>query len=213
MNDLVIKAIRDFIIDYTSKKADFAIWQDPLVGFASVDDVLFNKLKEVVSPTHAAPTDLLPTAKTVVVYFLPFIKDIPKSNRKGDIASFEWASAYVKTNQLIIALNDHLEAFFHQAGYKSKVLPPTHNFDTKTLISDWSHKHVAYIAGLGNFGHHHQIITKKGCCGRLGSIITEAPLNRSERSGSEHCLNRYNNSCRVCQQRCPVDAINHSACK
>ena len=54
----------------------------------------------------------------------------------------------------------------------------THNFDEAKLVSYWSQKHVAYMAGLGKFGLHHMIITEKGCCGRLGSIVTNAKISR-----------------------------------
>jgi epoxyqueuosine reductase QueG len=210
MNTRVIHTIKDFFAGYTSKNTDSGIWQDPLIAFAAADDPLFELLKTVVGPTHATPADLLPSARTVIVYFLPFHQEIPKSNRNGKDASPKWADAYVQTNQLIINLNHHLATFFQQSGFRSKLLPPTHNFDTKSLISDWSHKHVAYIAGLGNFGFHHQLITAKGCCGRLGSLITEAPLTKTERPEMAFCLNRFDNSCRICQQRCPVGALTES---
>ena len=207
MNEFVENAIREFAGRYCVDRKIESIWQDPLVAVAKADDTLFDRLKEVVSPTHASPRELLPSARSVLVYFLPFVKAIPKSNKGGELVSVEWAAAYVETNRLIIALNQYLESFFEQRGFISSLLPPTHNFDPEVLISDWSHKHVAYIAGLGDFGHHHQLITEKGCCGRLGSLITEAPLQPSLRTGSTHCLNRFDDSCAVCQKRCPVNAI------
>ena len=207
MNELVSKKIDDFVNNYSINNHVAAIWQTSLVGVASANDEIFKQLKKVVSPTHAGPKDLLPTAQSVLVYFLPFIKEIPKSNRGGEMASVEWASAYVETNEMIMALNNFLNDLLQEQGYDSKVLPPTHNFDAESLISDWSHKHVAYIAGLGDFGYHHQLITQKGSCGRLGSLITEAPLKPTLRSSATFCSNRFDESCRVCQQRCPMDAL------
>jgi hypothetical protein len=43
-----------------------------LVAFAAPDDPLFVQLKEIVGPTHAVPRAILPEAKTVIAYFLPF---------------------------------------------------------------------------------------------------------------------------------------------
>ena len=74
-------------------------------------------------------------------------------------------------------------------------------------MSDWSHKHVAYIAGLGKFGTHHLLITDKGCCGRLGSIITDAAIRPTKRPDSEYCLDRYNNSRRLCIMKCVAGAL------
>jgi ribosomal protein S18 acetylase RimI-like enzyme len=179
----------------------------PIDTLCRCRDSLFPQLKNLVSSSHATPSELLPAAKSVIVYFVPFVKEIPKSNRKGELASPQWASAYVETNKLIIALNNHLADLLTERGYATRVLPPTHNFDTESLVSDWSHKHIAYIAGLGNFGYHHQLITEKGCCGRLGSLVTEAPLHASARPGYQFCLHKYDGSCRVCSDRCPVTAI------
>ena len=207
MEKRILKIITDYVAAYPLQHKRVDAWQQPLVGFSRADDEFFTKLKEVVSPTHATPVELFAKARSVIVYFLPFIKEIPKSNKNGQTASTEWASAYVETNKMIVALNQHLKAFLADQGYESRLLPPTHNFDPQSLISDWSHKHVAYIAGLGDFGYHHQLITEKGVGGRLGSLITEAPLKPTLRSGATFCLNRFDGSCQVCRRRCPVDAL------
>ena len=74
-------------------------------------------------------------------------------------------------------------------------------------MSDWSHKHVAYIAGIGSFGRHHMLITDKGCCGRLGSVVTDAAIAPTPRSEQERCLFKFDGSCRKCEQRCPAKAL------
>ena len=85
----------------------------------------------------------------------------------------------------ITDINAHVTKQLISKGFKTTNLPPTHNFDTEQLMSDWSHKHVAYIAGLGRFGTHHLLITAKGCCGRFGSIVTNAKIPASPRSDTE----------------------------
>lgn len=52
-------------------------------------------IKEIVSPSHALPNDLLPEAKTVVAYFIPFDDEIVKSNIEGRECSKIWAQAYI----------------------------------------------------------------------------------------------------------------------
>ncbi len=81
-------------------------------------------------------------------------------------------------------------------------IPATHNFDERSLISDWSHKHVAFIAGLGRFGLHRMLITEKGCCGRIGSFVIDALVEKTPRPKDEYCLYFYNRSCRACVTRC-----------
>lgn len=210
MKDIIEKAIRDVVENRVGKETTRTEWRNPLIGFADAKDVLFEKLKDVVRPSHSMPYDLLPNARTVIVYFLPFEKSIARSNTEKHFASQQWAVAYVETNQLIRDINRHLSTILHDKGCHSADLPPTHNFDTEQLMSDWSHKHVAYIAGLGKFGTHHLLITDKGCCGRFGSLITEAVIKPTERSEGENCLYKYDRSCRLCMKKCVAGALNEN---
>jgi epoxyqueuosine reductase QueG len=113
----------------------------------------------------------------------------------------------VETNALLTAINAHLATFLRAAGHRATVVPPTHNFDEQRLMSDWSHKHVAYIAGLGTFGIHHMLITADGCCGRLNSLVTDLVIPPTPRPEVEACLYKADGSCRACLPRCPVDAL------
>ena len=42
--------------------------------------------------------------------------------------------------------------------------------------SPWSHRHMAYAAGLGTFGMHDFFITEKGCAHRTGSFVVNLKL-------------------------------------
>ena len=207
MHRPITHEINRFVEGWPLLKGAVTRWGEPLVGFADATDPLFLELKRAVSPSHALPGDLLRQARTVVVYFLPFDKGIAKSNRRGPHASEAWATAYVETNQLIRDVNDRLAEVLEQAGFRTSLLPPTHNFDEDRLISDWSHKHVAYIAGLGTFGLHHLLITKKGCCGRLGSLVTDAQAQPTLQPEREACLYKFNGTCHVCVKRCVNGAL------
>jgi epoxyqueuosine reductase QueG len=187
-----------------------AAWKAPLVAYADAHDPIFAQLKEIIRPTHATPGELLASAQTVITYFLPFDEGVPRSNRPGRYASEAWAVAYVETNTLIRAINDRLAQGLKARGFASVVLPPTHNFDAQSLLSDWSHKHAAYIAGLGQFGLHQMLITAAGSCGRLGSLVTSARLEPTPRSPQPACLYKYDQSCTVCVNRCPNGALTES---
>ncbi|MFQ6089690.1 MAG: epoxyqueuosine reductase [Candidatus Methanofastidiosia archaeon] len=178
-----------------------------MIDFADARDPIFNRLKAIISKDHALPTDLLKDAETVISYFLPFEKEIPLSNVGGDNSSRKWALAYVETNKLIVDLNKALSEMLKEFNFSSFILPPTHNFDREKLISDWSHKHVAYIAGLGNFGIHQMLITERGCCGRLGSLITNAKIKPTERTNKEFCLYKHDRSCEKCVEKCTFGAL------
>ncbi len=208
--EFVRERIAEFVLG-RQRAGDVQRWRRPLVGFADAADPLFLELKEVASPTHAFPEDLCPGARTVVAYFIPFAPEIALSNSRGQTASEKWAEAYVATNSLVREINEHLALGLGRLGFRCAVLPPTHNFDTTRLVSDWSHKHVAYVAGLGAFGRHRLLITSEGCCGRLGSFITTAGIPPTQRKPDAACLNVYNGTCGVCMEKCLVGALRPDA--
>jgi epoxyqueuosine reductase QueG len=206
MKKSITEEIQKYICNYSEKNDVGNFWRTPLVGYAYANDSLFEELKSVVSPSHAHPKDLLPKAKTVIAFFIPFIKEIPKSNIKEKYCSDLWAESYIATNLLIKDLSIHLDKFLFEQGHQSKVIPATHNFDEEKLISDWSHRHIAYIAGLGTFGMNNMLITAEGCGGRLGSLITTAEISPSSRPDHEYCLYKFDQSCKRCIERC----VNHA---
>ena len=183
-------------------------WRRPLVGIASASDPLIGGLKLVVDSEHATAFDILTSARSVIVFFLPFQRWIGgKNDRSGTYAARIWAESYVAGNQLIAAINLHLKQCLESAGFKASTTPATHNFDEKKLVSRWSHKHLAYIAGLGKFGSHHLLITQAGCCGRLGSLVTTMELPPSIRSQEELCLAKRGFNCSACISKCTCGAL------
>lgn len=207
MNQTITGMIQEYVKSYPRKKGTHTLWEKPLAAFARADDSRFLDLKRQVAPSHLLPLDLLPTARSVICYFLPFGRDAVKSNRAGEFCSDSWAFAYLETNQLIADLNAHLNNELGLMGHESAVTPATHNFNPETLLSNWSHRHIAVIAGLGTLGLNRMLITEKGCCGRLGSLVTSLVLAPSEPRASSACLYYYNQSCKKCLQNCPGHAL------
>jgi epoxyqueuosine reductase QueG len=199
--------VSGFVSRYPRAHGTATAWRAPIAGFASASDPVFDSFRAVVSPTHALPVDLLERAKTVVVFFLPFRKETMKSNVEGRMSSKEWVEAYLETNRLIQELCLHLKTLFEDHGHDVAVTPATHNFDPKKLVSDWSHRHAAYAAGLGRFGLNNMLITSKGCCGRLGSLVTTAKIAPDPRPEREACLYRHEGTCMKCVERCIGDAL------
>jgi epoxyqueuosine reductase QueG len=211
MHVMIEQIIADAVADSAHRPGVRTTWKAPLTAYAEAHDPLFARLKEVVRPTHATPTELLATAQTVIAYFLPFDESVSRSNQPDRYASEPWAVAYVETNALIRTINARLAEALEAQGHASVVLPPTHNFDTQSLLSDWSHKHVAYVAGLGQFGIHCMLITRQGSSGRLGSLVTSARLDPTPRSTQAACLYTYNRSCQACIRRCPAGALTETS--
>ncbi len=201
--------ISEFMEENARKSGFRTSWEEPLVAAAAAEDPLFLKMREMIAPDYLLPTDLLPEARSVVVYFLPFTPEINLSNIVDRESSPDWALAYIETNKMIEDINEHLTARLNEHNYKTAVIPPTHNFDPVQLKSCWSHKHAAYVAGLGTFGLNHLLITTKGSNGRIGSFVTNLELEPTPRPGFEYCLAKFNGSCGLCIRRCPQELLGY----
>jgi len=209
MYNEIIKTIESTISDYES---GYNTWKKPIIEIISANNDKLKTLKNSVSIDHLKPSDILPDAKSIICFFIPYNEDIIKSNMDGEMASREWALTYRKTNKLIKLINEDIETLMEANGYKTGKIPATHNFDKEKLISNWSHRHIAFITGIGTFGYNNMLITKNGCCGRLGSIITSYEFdeyNKIEKV-KEKCLYKLNGSCGVCRKRCVTNAFKNN---
>jgi len=208
MKDKISNEIQRFVADFEKRDGIKSRWKTPLVGFASTMDPMFDMLKEVAVPEHLHPRDILADCKTLIAYFLPFQDWIPESNIGKLESSEEWARAYVETNILIGEINDFLIGWLTGMGHETKKLNPSLNMDYENLVSVWSNRHVAYVAGLGTFGMNNMLITENGCCGRLGNVVTSLELEADKRTGKENCLYKYDGSCTACIDNCVNDSLN-----
>lgn len=209
--DITISDLREFIREFVDASPGANStprwWRAPLLATAAIDE-RFDMLPKIAAEDHLLPADLLPTARTVVVYFLPFTRDLVKENSRGKFPVRNWALAYNDTNELIGRINQGLEALLARHGFRSAVTPPTANFDKVSLMSRWSHKHLGHLSGLGRFGINAQLITPEGCAGRLGSLVTEAELGDHPLMGdTEPCLYKRGEDCLKCVEACPVNAV------
>jgi epoxyqueuosine reductase QueG len=213
MYNKIVKTIKTAIIDYGTDNHLDTLWKEPIIEIIPANDEKLKTLKETVSAEHLTAGDVLPDAKSIISFFIPFQETIVKSNIKGIMASEEWAVAYIKTNDLIKTIHDKIEIAMNQNGYKTGKIPAAHNFDVEKLISRWSHRHIAYMAGIGTFGMNNMLITKNGCCGRFGSIIINCELNEYKQINEikEKCLHKINESCGICQKKCIVNAYENNS--
>jgi len=183
-------------------------YREPLIGFAAADDPRFPELRSSVEPTHLMPEDLVPGAKSVVSFFLPFDPRIVEANSQHEKrVAPEWARAYVETNALLGHITNHLVEVLAKEDIRAAGEPPTDNFDRDTLVTRWAHKSVAIIAGIGSFGVHHLVITDSGCGGRFGSLVVDADLPIAKSEKKERCLYFHDGGCLECISKCPVKAL------
>jgi epoxyqueuosine reductase QueG len=187
-------------------------YRQPLVGFVAADEPDFSRLGRLIGGEHLTPADLLPGARSVVSFFLPFSKDTAIANTKEpERVAREWGLAYAETNALIGVVTGRLIEVLKKAGIQAAAEPATGNYDETTLRSNWSHKSIAVLAGLGSIGLHQMVITDSGCAGRFGSLVLDAELPIKKPPPKERCEYYDTGTCLECVLRCPVQALNEHA--
>ena len=209
--EAVREAVRAWILEfrgtYCREHGEKPIWREPLVGLADADSPLFPGLRDIAYSGHRMPQDYLPGARTVISYFMPFTEDVPGDNTKGDRPVGSWTDAYNLTNEMCACMNRFIASKVSDMGYRAAV-PEDAGEIVDGTYSVWSQRHVARIAGLGNFGMNGMLITDVGCAGRFFSVITDIPCGHDEPCLEERCLHRIDGSCGRCMRVCPVSALN-----
>ena len=197
--------------------SDLQIFDAPLVGVASWDDPLFEQLKQpdAVGDHHLLPQEWLTGSRSVIAYFLPFTPVVRQSNRQAGLPSTEWLYGRIEGQTFNNALAQATAEWLRNQGVQAVVPALDHRFSVVNRRSNWSERHVAFIAGLGTLSLNRSLITERGSAGRLGSVVTDVPLTptpRYYREIEENCTH-----CGACIRRCPPRAIdetgkNHAIC-
>jgi epoxyqueuosine reductase QueG len=181
-------------------------FREPLVGFSSAEDELYNNIKEIVGKHHLYPRDILPEAKTVVSFFLPFSRELITGNR-GEQVTEEWALSYIDGNGLINDTCEKLVEELKKSDIKAATQKATHGYDKTILAAAWSHRSAAYVSGLGRFGKNRMLITNAGGAGRYGSVVISESLEPDKRPEVDYCLSFSGKACSYCLKICPVGAF------
>ena len=196
-----VKSIKDELID---KVKEMGI---PLVGFAPVErwpdppKELPNKFKEWI-PEEFWPQSIYPEAKTVIVIGLPVQLPIVET-----APSIYYHELYNIVNTLLDGKGYEISNFLTEKGYPSIYLPRDGYGDIEVLLKNpvafFSHKHAAYLAGMGSFGENNVILTKEyGPRVRFTSIFTTAVIEGDPIPWEDLCTH-----CKRCITQCPVNAI------
>lgn len=229
MKQTICDEIRRFVLEAAGSRfpeTEEPYFDEPIVGFAAADDHLFIEYKSVIGDFHLTPLELVRSdggtawiPRTVVCWVLPISEATRISNRSETLyPSRAWARTRSHGEAFNAALRRHLVSYLSDAGFHA-VAPQLHPAwqeypDTPVgVASSWSERHAAYAAGLGTFSLNDALITQRGIAHRLGSVITDLPLEPSARSYPNHlsnCLFYRNGSCGACIGRCPVGALSRS---
>lgn len=214
--DYIINQICEFVesspLNALASQNNIRIYETPIIGIASADDPYFKEFCKpgIVGPKFILPEEWVPNAKSIIVYFLPFTKEIRNSNRQCGLPSDEWISARIDGE----IFNNRIRAFLVDLlkDLNSDAVSPgiDSRFSVEQNISNWSERHAAFVAGLGTFGLHRSLITSKGTAGRIGSVITSLDLTATARNYTqyfEYCPYLTHGRCGACIKRCPPSVI------
>ncbi|MDT8419768.1 MAG: 4Fe-4S ferredoxin [Desulfuromonadales bacterium] len=202
-------------------------WGEPHVAIARGDDPLFDRIKEMIGPFLWTPLEAyalaFPDAPVsagelrVISYVLPQTPATrADQGRQNSMPSERWARSRYYGEEFNCELRLHLAEALGSAGFLS-VAPerlPGFGYQQSArfgLASNWSERHVAFIAGHGTFSLSDGMITRWGKAVRFGSVVSRIDLPVTERAyGDDHqawCLWYARGTCGVCAGRCPVTAI------
>ena len=202
---------------------------EPLVGFSSGDDPIYEYFKEVVGDFHWTPQEAFQIAfpnqpvdsseLTAISWILPHITATKIENSGQDAYPSErWARGRVFGEEI----NDKLRIFVIDALEKAGIqaMAPSllsewgiRKSSAYVYASNWSERHAAYASGLGTFGLCDGLITARGKAMRSGSVVARTLLPSTARpydSHHEYCLFFTQGTCGKCISRCPVGALSEA---
>ena len=199
------KALEEFMWTFICDYCHDNPFEKPIVKFADASDAKFEELKHIVGATHHIPSDYLPGAKSVLSYALPIKRSVALRNKAPGLSSEEWADVYLLAGRMSADLNERLTAFFAEHGIKAVL--PTDAGMLPSVVSNWSQRHVAYIAGHGTFGLNNMLISDVGSVVRYYSMITDMEVTPDSVPAEQRCLFKRNGSCAKCVSRCETGAL------
>ncbi len=205
------------------------IFDKPLVGFVRGDDPIFREYKKIIGPHHLTPQEWIawqaanngvPAPEASDVSVVSFIMPITETTKRENAAMTEWTSERWAQTRLLGEVFSQVmvrEIVTYLMGRGVLAVAPDvtpmmrkQRYPAVGWASPWSHRHIAYAAGLGTFGMHDFLITEKGAAHRCGSFIVNLRLQPNRvRPENIHanCLHHSGVKCLKCAAKCPVKAI------
>jgi epoxyqueuosine reductase QueG len=162
-------------------------------------------------PEGARPTDYLPTARSVIVLAAKILDAVVEvaghyEEPGKTLSPYMWYG-YPVLNWDLSSAAVRLARLLEARGFRGLPFPPTGLLYKYGTRADFSHRHAAVAAGLGEVGFSGLLLTPQfGARQRLVSIITDAPLEPSPMyEGLELC--RPDCCGLACIKACPTTAM------
>lgn len=173
----------------------------PVVGIAGVDR-WDTPLFEPWVPGDFHPRAIFPATRSVIVIGLPIHLPVLETS-----PSIWYREEYHTVNTLLDQYTYRLAAFLNRLGYPSVPVPRDGYGSIRVLLANpvafFSHRHAAFLAGLGNFGVNNMLLTPEfGPRVRFGSVLSAADLPQDPLREAPLCIR-----CMRCVERCPTRAL------
>jgi len=174
----------------------------PLAGFAPADR-WDTPLFDPWVPEEFRPRAIFPGTGTVIVLGLPVSLPVLET-----APSIHYHELYKTVNTLLDMQGYRLSEWLTAEGFPSTWIPRDGYGSISTLKEEprvfFSHRHAAFLAGLGTFGVNNTLLTPAfGPRVRFVSVFTSAVLPPDPVMTRPVCIH-----CMRCVRACPVKALN-----
>ncbi len=154
------------------KELNTHFYDVPIIKYASADDPLFTEYKTIISEKHLTPKEFFDnefgagsfSGGSVISLVFPVMEEIRVSNRaQKDEPSREWSISNMNTSAFLQAIGNHITEFLAQHNYRT--VCPSYSKTAQmveSFISNWSERHIAYVAGQGTFSLNEGFISERG---------------------------------------------------
>jgi len=167
-----------------------------------VDDVGIAAVKDYKSPRSPDLQSIFPGAKSLVVLAYKTLSNCESENMQiamgGRLDEMEFARS-----------SNYRVARFLEKELKAKAMtvPPSYplymSLETKGTIGDFSLRHAAIAAGLGNLGRHNLVIHPK-----MGSrVVFTTVITNLDLPSDPPVIEKLCTDCNVCVESCPAGAL------
>jgi len=202
------------------------IWVDAQGGFAAGDDPYFKFYKQDIGEFFLSPAELFERLYpgsgqqdgALSVMSVCFPLDDKTRNQQaaaGQEPCLRWLYSRNTWGPIIKDVSEQTVAALRQHGIRAAAVdlcPDFKWYETAKygLAANWSHRHAAFVAGLGTFGLCDGLISRWGKAVRYTTFILDAKIPADERPYQGYhdwCLFYAKGRCNACRKACPAGAI------
>ncbi len=165
------RSVRQVLKEFEAREDVVTKFGEPMIAYVDAKNTLFDMLFDKQLTEH--PKNIYRPGNTLIVYFIPFAKEVAESNIGGDDVSEQWQRANIEATWLSMKLNRAIRQTLDIIGRLSSLLNTQLDWNEETYQANWSHKLAAYVAGMGEMGPMGSFHAADGTFGCVGSIITD----------------------------------------